>query len=42
MDGANRKILARLNLRWPNGLALDYPNRFLAFLFLAIIVTDVY
>ena len=28
MDGKNRKVIARSNLKWPNGLTLDYPNRF--------------
>ena len=28
MDGKNRKVIARNNLKWPNGLTLDYPNRF--------------
>ena len=31
MDGNNRKVLATLNLKWPNGLALDYPNRYASF-----------
>ncbi|XP_065051806.1 prolow-density lipoprotein receptor-related protein 1-like isoform X1 [Rhopilema esculentum] len=32
MDGANRKTLAVTNLKWPNGLALDFPNRLVYFM----------
>ena len=29
MDGKNRRILADVNLMWPNGLTLDFPSRLL-------------
>lgn len=27
MDGNNRRVLASINLMWPNGLTLDYATR---------------
>ena len=34
MDGMNRKVLARSNLMWPNGLTLDYPNKLVIDIFI--------
>lgn len=34
MDGSNRKLLINTNIVYPQGITLDYPNRFSYFYFL--------
>ena len=48
MDGSQRTVIVQEKIYWPNGLALDYPNRLLYFMdgyhlppIASIVVTEV-